>query len=93
MMPLLPPQGKSRPIIDVAARLQKWVDPPESVNHFFVTPEMRAVSGRSNLDRTSRHAWDIGLKTTYYLRTLQASKFENPTIDVKKETRGVMGSK
>jgi ribonucleoside-diphosphate reductase alpha chain len=39
-----------------------------------------------------RRAWDKGLKTTYYLRTLQASNVEKSTIDVKKEQRGVMAT-
>jgi ribonucleoside-diphosphate reductase alpha chain len=39
-----------------------------------------------------RRAWDKGLKTTYYLRTLQASNIEKSTIDVKKEQRGVMAT-
>jgi ribonucleoside-diphosphate reductase alpha chain len=39
-----------------------------------------------------RRAWDKGLKTTYYLRTLQASNVEKSTIDVKKEVRGVAGN-
>jgi ribonucleoside-diphosphate reductase alpha chain len=39
-----------------------------------------------------RRAWDKGLKTTYYLRTLQASNIEKATIDVKKEQRGHMAS-
>ena len=39
-----------------------------------------------------RRAWEKGLKTTYYLRTLQASNVEKSTIDVKKEQRGVMAT-
>jgi ribonucleoside-diphosphate reductase alpha chain len=39
-----------------------------------------------------RRAWDKGLKTTYYLRTLQASNIEKTTVDVKKEQRGVMAT-
>jgi ribonucleoside-diphosphate reductase alpha chain len=39
-----------------------------------------------------RRAWDKGLKTTYYLRTLQASNIEKSTIDVKKEVRGLAGN-
>ena len=35
-------------------------------------------------------SWDKGLKTTCYLRTLQASTIEKSTSDVKKDTRGVM---
>lgn len=35
-----------------------------------------------------RRAWDKGLKTTYYPRTLQAYGVEKSTVDVKKEQRG-----
>jgi ribonucleoside-diphosphate reductase alpha chain len=73
-------------IIDAAARRQKWIDQSQSVNLFLATPEMKPLS------HMYRRAWDKGLKTTYYLRTLQASNIEKSTIDVKKETRGVMGS-
>ena len=34
-----------------------------------------------------RSAWRKGLKTTYYLRTLQASNIEKATTMVKKEVR------
>jgi len=78
-------------IIDDAARRQKWIDQSQSVNHFLATPEMQGASARSNLNRMYRRAWDKGLKTTYYLRTLQASNIEN-SIDVKKEQRGVMAT-
>jgi ribonucleoside-diphosphate reductase alpha chain len=39
-----------------------------------------------------RRAWDKGLKTTYYLRTMQASGVEKASIDVKKEQRGHMAT-
>ena len=73
-------------IIDAAARRQKWIDQSQSVNLFLATPEMKALS------HMYRRAWDKGLKTTYYLRTLQASNIEKSTIDVKKEQRGVMAT-
>jgi len=73
-------------IIDAAARRQKWIDQSQSVNLFLATPEMKTLS------HMYRRAWDKGLKTTYYLRTLQASNIEKTTIDVKKETRGLMAS-
>jgi ribonucleoside-diphosphate reductase alpha chain len=50
-------------------------------------PEMQGASAHRNLNIMYRRAWDKGLKTTYYLRPLQAS-----TIDVKKEQRGVMAT-
>ena len=54
--------------------------------YFLATPEMKTLS------HMYRRAWDKGLKTTYYLRTLQASNIEKSTIDVKKEQRGVMAT-
>ena len=66
-------------IIDAAARRQKWIDQSQSVNLFLATPDMKTLS------HMYRRAWDKGLKTTYYLRTLQASNIEKATIDVKKE--------
>ncbi|HEY8960756.1 MAG TPA: ribonucleoside-diphosphate reductase subunit alpha [Luteolibacter sp.] len=73
-------------IIDAAARRQKWIDQSQSVNLFLATPDMKTLS------HMYRRAWDKGLKTTYYLRTLQASNIEKATIDVKKEVRGGMGA-
>ncbi|NWK57519.1 ribonucleoside-diphosphate reductase subunit alpha [Verrucomicrobiaceae bacterium N1E253] len=70
-------------IIDAAARRQKWIDQSQSVNLFLAEPDMKTLS------HMYRHAWHTGLKTTYYLRTLQASNIEKSTIDVKKEVRGV----
>jgi ribonucleoside-diphosphate reductase alpha chain len=73
-------------IIDAAARRQKWIDQSQSVNLFLATPSLKILS------HMYRRAWDKGLKTTYYLRTLQASNIEKTTIDVKKEQRGVMAT-
>jgi ribonucleoside-diphosphate reductase alpha chain len=56
------------------------------VNLFLATPDMKTLS------HMYRRAWDKGLKTTYYLRTLQASNIEKATIDVKKEQRGHMAT-
>ena len=64
-------------IIDAAARRQKWIDQSQSVNLFLAEPDMKTLS------HMYRHAWHTGLKTTYYLRTLQASNIEKSTIDVK----------
>jgi ribonucleoside-diphosphate reductase alpha chain len=73
-------------IVDAAARRQKWIDQSQSVNLFLATPDMKTLS------HMYRRAWDKGLKTTYYLRTLQASNIEKATIDVKKEQRGHMAT-
>ncbi|MGD9420085.1 MAG: ribonucleoside-diphosphate reductase subunit alpha [Verrucomicrobiota bacterium JB025] len=69
-------------LIDAAARRQKWIDQSQSVNLFLATPDLKSLS------HMYRRAWSMGLKTTYYLRTLQASNIEKSTIDVKKEVRG-----
>ncbi len=72
-------------IVDAAARRQKWIDQSQSVNLFLATPDLKTLS------HMYRRAWDKGLKTTYYLRTLQASNIEKSTINVKKDVRGRMG--
>ena len=71
-------------LIDAAARRQKWIDQSQSVNLFLAVPDMKALS------HMYRHAWHTGLKTTYYLRTLQASDVESSTGKVDKAIRGVM---
>ena len=73
-------------LTDAAARRQKWIDQSQSVNLFLATPDLKTLS------HMYRRAWSMGLKTTYYLRTLQASNIEKSTIDVKKEVRGFAGN-
>jgi ribonucleoside-diphosphate reductase alpha chain len=73
-------------IVDAAARRQKWIDQSQSVNLFLATPDFKTLS------HMYRRAWDKGLKTTYYLRTMQASNIEGITYDVKKEQRGHMAT-
>ncbi len=74
-------------IIDAAGRRQKWIDQSQSVNLFLAQPDMK------NLSHMYRRAWHVGLKTTYYLRTLQASNIEKSTVSVKKEIAGIAGGK
>ena len=73
-------------IVDAAARRQKWIDQSQSVNLFLATPDFKTLS------HMYRRAWDKGLKTTYYLRTLQASNVEKSTLNVQKEQRGHMAT-
>jgi ribonucleoside-diphosphate reductase alpha chain len=73
-------------IVDAAARRQKWIDQSQSVNLFLATPDFKVLS------HMYRRAWDKGLKTTYYLRTLQASNIEKSTVAVQKDQRGVMAT-
>ena len=72
-------------IVDAAARRQKWIDQAQSVNLFLADPDFKALS------HMYRRAWSKGLKTTYYLRTMQANNIEKSTINVAKEIRGTMG--
>ena len=68
-------------IIDAAARRQKWIDQSQSVNLFLAKPNMKSLS------HMYRHAWHTGLKTTYYLRTRQASDIEKSTVSKAKKKR------
>ncbi|MBU2722916.1 ribonucleoside-diphosphate reductase subunit alpha [Acidithiobacillus ferridurans] len=61
-------------LIKMAAHRQKWVDQSISLNLYMASP-----SGKK-IDDLYRHAWRMGLKTTYYLRTLGASSAEKSTI-------------
>ena len=52
----------------------KWIDQSQSHNVF-----MRGTSGQA-LSDIYQTAWRLGLKTTYYLRTLAASQVEKSTL-------------
>ena len=60
-------------IVECAARRQKWIDQAQSLNIY-----MAGASGKK-LDDTYQLAWQRGLKTTYYLRTLAATSAEKST--------------
>jgi ribonucleoside-diphosphate reductase alpha chain len=68
-------------IIEAAARRQKWIDQSQSLNLFINTPDMKMLS------HMYRAAWHKGLKTTYYLRSLQASNIEKATLKSRVEPR------
>jgi ribonucleoside-diphosphate reductase alpha chain len=55
-------------VLKAAARRAKWIDQSASTNIF-----LKTTSGRI-LAETYMNAWEMGLKTTYYLRTLAASQ-------------------
>mgnify|MGYP000947138442 FL=1 len=57
-------------LVEAAARRQKWIDQSQSLNLYLALP-----SGKK-LDELYKLAWQRGLKTTYYLRTLGASQAE-----------------
>ena len=56
----------------------KWIDQSQSHNVF-----MKGTSGKM-LNDIYLAAWKMGLKTTYYLRTLAASQIEKSTLDAGK---------
>ncbi|HSW93602.1 MAG TPA: ribonucleoside-diphosphate reductase subunit alpha [Gammaproteobacteria bacterium] len=61
-------------LVEAAARRQKWIDQAQSLNLYMAEP-----SGKK-LDALYRLAWDRGLKTTYYLRSMGATNAEKSTI-------------
>ena len=65
-------------LIECASRRQKWIDMGQSLNLYLGQP-----SGRK-LDDMYKLAWQAGLKTTYYLRSLGATQVEKSTVDINK---------
>ncbi len=65
----------SRWLIKAAAYRGKWIDQSQSLNIFY--------GGKSGKDINDvyLYAWDMGVKTTYYLRTLAASQVEKSTVN------------
>lgn len=63
-----------RHLIKHAAYRGKWIDQSQSLNVFF-----SGTSGKE-LSEIYQYAWHLGLKTTYYLRTLAVSQVEKSTI-------------
>jgi ribonucleoside-diphosphate reductase alpha chain len=61
-------------LVEAGARRQKWIDQAQSLNIY-----MAGASGKK-LDETYKLAWQRGLKTTYYLRTLGATHAEKSTV-------------
>jgi ribonucleoside-diphosphate reductase alpha chain len=68
----------SKVFINLAAYRGKWIDQSQSLNLFY-----RGTSGKEIADMYM-YAYDMGLKTTYYLRTLAASGIEKATTSIKK---------
>ena len=65
-------------MIEIAAVRSKWIDQSVSHNIFY-----SGTSGKQ-LHDIYLAAWERGLKTTYYLRTLGASRIESSTLDATK---------
>lgn len=67
-------------VISHAAHRGKWIDQSQSINIFMNTTSGRAISD------TYMNAWKMGLKTTYYLRSMGATSIEKATVDIKSQT-------
>lgn len=65
-------------LIKVTAVRGKWIDQSQSHNVF-----VQGASGKKLHDIYTT-AWNYGLKTTYYLRSLGATQIEKSTLDAKK---------
>ncbi len=65
-------------LMRLSAMRGKWIDQSQSHNIF-----LRGTSGRK-IHETYMASWKMGLKTTYYLRSLAASQIEKVTVDRKK---------
>lgn len=65
-------------IVKHAAHRGKWIDQSQSVNIFTSTESGKYISS------VYMDAWQSGLKTTYYLRTLAATSIEKSTLDINK---------
>ncbi|MGH7141638.1 MAG: ribonucleoside-diphosphate reductase subunit alpha [Minisyncoccia bacterium] len=65
-------------LIKAAAWRGRWIDQSQSLNIFFGETSGRALS------EVYQYAWSLGLKTTYYLRTLGASRIEKATVNLAK---------
>ena len=65
-------------LLEITAARGKWIDQSQSHNLF-----IKGVSGKL-LSDVYMHAWNLGLKTTYYCRTLGATQVEKSTLDASK---------
>jgi len=65
-------------LLQCAAVRQKWIDQSQSVNLFLADNDARRASFMY------REAWDRGLKTTYYLRTINKSGIDSGNRERKK---------
>jgi ribonucleoside-diphosphate reductase alpha chain len=63
-------------LIRAAAHRGKWIDQSQSLNIFY--------NGRSGKELSDlyMYAWEMGLKTTYYLRSMGVSQVEKSTVNI-----------
>jgi len=65
-------------LVKAAAWRGRWIDQSQSLNIFY-----GGTSGKV-LSEIYQYAWNLGLKTTYYLRTMGASRIEKSTVNLAK---------
>jgi ribonucleoside-diphosphate reductase alpha chain len=65
-------------VIEAGSRRQKWIDMGQSLNLYQAKPSGKKVSDMY------MYAWEKGLKTTYYLRSMGATRIEKSTLDLNK---------
>ncbi len=65
-------------LLKMTALRSKWIDQSQSHNVF-----MQGTSGKK-MHAIYTAAWEMGLKTTYYLRTMAVSQIEKSTLDAVK---------
>ena len=79
----------ARWLMRAAAARGKWIDQSQSMNVFYAGKSGKEIS------ELYLYAWKLGLKTTYYLRTLAVSQVEKSTVatqqygDTHKRSTGV----
>jgi ribonucleoside-diphosphate reductase alpha chain len=73
-------------LVKVTAYRGKWIDQAQSFNIFY-----KGTSGKELTD-VYFYAWQMGMKTTYYLRTMAASNVEKSTVALDTASAGVQGS-
>lgn len=61
-------------MIETAGARQRWIDQGQSLNLYNEQTSLKYLNDLYN------HAWEHGLKTTYYLRNKAASKIEKSTV-------------
>ena len=67
-------------LIKAAAYRGKWIDQSQSLNIFTST------NSGNELSDIYLYAWKMGLKSTYYLRTMAASNVEKSTLEITNRT-------
>ena len=71
-------------LVKAAAYRGKWIDQSQSLNIFTDTTSGKVLSD------IYMYAWKMGLKTTYYLRTLAASAIEKSTVAIQNQQAKVV---